>query len=162
LIPYGTRFLWLAIVTENRKFDHELVRRLSQPLTSLCSYLGVVDLIGTMYEDDVVATGFGNYVCLPLLRKAGTDLSKEEARKVLEDCMRVLFYRNCKSSTKVENPSSRFSFHCVHTSNLLACRFKLRRSPLREWKSESRLMYPRIGDMRASSTRSTTGSRSDG
>jgi 20S proteasome subunit beta 7 len=62
----------------------------------------VVDLIGTMYEDEVVATGFGNYVCLPLLRKAGTDLSKDEARKVLEDCMRVLFYRNCKSSTKVQ------------------------------------------------------------
>mmetsp|Transcript_22027 Transcript_22027/g.46295 ORF Transcript_22027/g.46295 Transcript_22027/m.46295 type:complete len:92 (-) Transcript_22027:234-509(-) len=55
-----------------------------------------------MYEDEVVATGFGNYVCLPLLRKAGTDLSKDEARKVLEDCMRVLFYRNCKSSTKIQ------------------------------------------------------------
>ena len=70
-------------------------------MTLLVRYLGVVDLIGTMYEDNVVATGFGNYVCLPLLRKAGTDLSKEDAKKVLEDCMRVLFYRNCKSSTKV-------------------------------------------------------------
>lgn len=61
----------------------------------------MVDLIGTMYEDDVIATGFGNYVCLPLLRKAGNNLTKDEAKKVLEDCMRVLFYRNCRSSTKV-------------------------------------------------------------
>lgn len=66
-----------------------------------CSFLGAVDLIGTMYEDDVIATSFGNYVCLPLLRKAGTNLSKEEAKKVLEDCLRVLFYRNTKSSTRV-------------------------------------------------------------
>ena len=73
----------------------------SRSLFGAGRYLGVVDLIGTMYEDDVVATGFGNYVCLPLLRKAGTDLSKEEAKKVLEDCMRVLFYRNCRSSTRV-------------------------------------------------------------
>ncbi len=71
----------------------------------------MVDLIGTMYEDEVVATGFGNYVCLPLLRKAGTDLSKDEAKKVLEDCMRVLFYRNCKSSTKVRSTIS-FLMHC--------------------------------------------------
>ena len=46
-------------------------------------FLGCVDLIGTMYEDEYIATSFGNYVCLPLLRKAGTDLSKEDAKKVL-------------------------------------------------------------------------------
>lgn len=61
-------------------------------------------MIGTMYEDDVIATSFGNYVCLPLLRKAGTNLTKEEAKKVLEDCLRVLFYRNTKSSTRVRPP----------------------------------------------------------
>mmetsp|Transcript_81842 Transcript_81842/g.219800 ORF Transcript_81842/g.219800 Transcript_81842/m.219800 type:complete len:107 (+) Transcript_81842:518-838(+) len=65
-------------------------------------FLGVVDLIGTMYEDDAVATSFGNYICLPLLRKASTELSKEDAKKVMEDCLRVLFYRNCRSSTKIQ------------------------------------------------------------
>ena len=64
-------------------------------------FLGAVDLIGTMYEDDIVATSFGNYVCLPLMRKAGTNLSKEEAKQVMENCLRVLYYRNTKSSTKV-------------------------------------------------------------
>ena len=54
-----------------------------------------------MYEDDVIATAFAAHVCLPLMRKAGTDLSKEDAQKVLEDCLRVLFYRNTKSSPRV-------------------------------------------------------------
>jgi len=54
-----------------------------------------------MYEDDVIATSFGNYVCLPLMRKAGTDLTKAEAKKVMEDCLRVLYYRNTKSSARV-------------------------------------------------------------
>jgi len=65
-------------------------------------FLGMVDLIGTMFEDDVIATAFGTHVCLPLLRKAGSDLSKEEATKVMEDCLRVLFYRNTKSSTRIQ------------------------------------------------------------
>lgn len=63
----------------------------------------MVDLIGTMFEDDVIATAFGTHLCLPLLRKAGSDLSKEEATKVMEDCLRVLFYRNTKSSTRVRS-----------------------------------------------------------
>jgi len=65
-------------------------------------FLGTVDLIGTMYEDDVIATAFAAHVCLPLMRKAGTDLSKEDAQKVLEDCLRVLFYRNTKSSPRIQ------------------------------------------------------------
>jgi 20S proteasome subunit beta 7 len=65
-------------------------------------FLGAVDLIGTMYEDDVVATSFGSYVCLPLLRKAGNNLSRDQAKKVLEDCLRVLFYRNTKASTRIQ------------------------------------------------------------
>uniref|UniRef100_A0A6U5BXA0 Proteasome subunit beta n=1 Tax=Hemiselmis andersenii TaxID=464988 RepID=A0A6U5BXA0_HEMAN len=66
------------------------------------SFLGFVDLIGTMYKDDVVATGFASYIATPLLRKAGTNLSKEAAKKALEDCLRVLFYRNTKASTRIQ------------------------------------------------------------
>jgi 20S proteasome subunit beta 7 len=65
-------------------------------------FLGCVDLIGTMFEDDIISTGFASYICTPLLRKAGKDLSKEEAKKVLEDCLRVLFYRNTKASTQIQ------------------------------------------------------------
>ena len=65
-------------------------------------FLGFVDLIGTMYQDDVISTGFASYICTPLLRKAGTNLSEAEAKKLLEDCLRVLFYRNTKASTKIQ------------------------------------------------------------
>ena len=64
--------------------------------------MGVTDMKGTTWEDDFAATSFGNYVCMPLLRNAfRPGLSQAEARKVLEECMRVMFYRHTKSSTKV-------------------------------------------------------------
>jgi 20S proteasome subunit beta 7 len=73
----------------------------------------MVDLIGTMFEDDVIATAFGTHLCLPLMRKAGSDLSKEEATKVMEDCLRVLFYRNTKSSTRVRSDPPSFPFPSI-------------------------------------------------
>jgi len=63
------------------------------------SYLGSVDLYGTMFEDDFMATGLGGHLALPMIRKAWRkDLSEEEARKLLIDCMRVLFYRDTRAS----------------------------------------------------------------
>ena len=48
------------------------------------------------------ATGMGAHLALPLLRKAWkADLTEAEARKVLEDCMRVCFYRSCTASNKI-------------------------------------------------------------
>lgn len=67
--------------------------------------LGYVDKIGSMYESHVIGTGYGAYIALPLLRKATEEkpnMSKEEARKLLEDCMRVLFYRDARSFNKIE------------------------------------------------------------
>ena len=44
----------------------------------------------------------GAHLALPLLRKAWkADLTEAEARKVLEDCMRVCFYRSCTASNKI-------------------------------------------------------------
>ena len=48
------------------------------------------------------ATGLGAHLALPLLRKAWrADLTEAEARKVLEDAMRVLFYRATTASNKI-------------------------------------------------------------
>jgi 20S proteasome subunit beta 7 len=67
------------------------------------SFLGFSDLIGTTYTDDIVTTGFGDYIARPLLRKHfKPQLSREEAQKLLEMCMRVLFYRDCKASSKIQ------------------------------------------------------------
>ena len=75
-------------------------------------FLAYVDLLGTTYTASTLATGYGAYIAQPLLRKAveGKEdvLTEQEARKIIEDCMRVLFYRDARSLNKVrsEQPSS--------------------------------------------------------
>ena len=59
-------------------------------------------MIGTMYEEDVVATGMGAHIALPMLR-AGyrPDLTEQEARDLVASALRVLYYRDCYSSNKI-------------------------------------------------------------
>ena len=67
------------------------------------SFLGYVDLIGTSYEENYLATGFGAYLALPIIRdRWHADMDEGEARGVLEDCMRVLFYRDCRASSRIQ------------------------------------------------------------
>lgn len=66
-------------------------------------YLGYLDLYGTTFEDNTVATGFGLHIALPLMRTAWKpDMSYDEAKKALEDAMRVLVYRHCKTINKFQ------------------------------------------------------------
>merc|ERR1711988_1295951 len=69
-------------------------------------FLGTVDLLGTAYEDDIIATGYGGHLAIPLLREAieehGTEMTYEQAYAVLENCMRVLFYRDCLAIDTVQ------------------------------------------------------------
>ena len=65
-------------------------------------FLGYIDLYGSSYEDNVTATGFGQHLAIPLMRNAWKeDLTREEAQAVLEDCMRVLYYRDGRTINKV-------------------------------------------------------------
>src|SRR5258708_29589687 len=83
------------------------------------SFLGYVDLLGTTYSASTLATGYGAYIAQPLLRKSvegnETTLTEEEATKIIETCLKVLFYRDARSFNKVRaSPflsiaSSRFS-----------------------------------------------------
>lgn len=67
------------------------------------AFLGLVDKIGTAYEDNILATGFGSYLALPILReKWRVDMEEGEARALLEDCLRVLFYRDCRALNKIQ------------------------------------------------------------
>jgi len=66
------------------------------------SFLGLADLHGTTFEDQFLATGYGSHLALPLLRVAKPDLSYEEAKKLLEDCQRVLFYRDARTINKIQ------------------------------------------------------------
>jgi 20S proteasome subunit beta 7 len=66
-------------------------------------FLGVVDKIGTTLQENLVATGFGAYLAMPLLReKWRPDLDEGEARALLEDCMKVLYYRDCRASARIQ------------------------------------------------------------
>ena len=66
-------------------------------------FLGSVDKIGTTVTDHVLATGFGSYLALPLLREQWRpDLTEGEARAILEDCCKVLFYRDCRASSQIQ------------------------------------------------------------
>eukprot|EP01133_Synstelium_polycarpum_P009125 gene9125-10701_t len=67
------------------------------------SFLGKVDLVGTCYKDDFIATGYGAHMALPLMRNAyRPDLTLDEAKKLILDCLRVLFFRDARSSKKVQ------------------------------------------------------------
>lgn len=70
------------------------------------SFLGLVDLVGTHFEDNTVATGYGAYLAQPLLRKEWDEkqgkLTKEDARRVLEASLKVLFYRDCRALNKIQ------------------------------------------------------------
>jgi len=66
-------------------------------------FLGYVDLIGTAYEENFIATGFGAYLAIPLIRERWhADISESEARTLLEDCLRVMFYRDCRASSRIQ------------------------------------------------------------
>jgi len=71
----------------------------------LFSFLSYVDLLGTTYTASTLATGYGSYIAQPLLRKAvegrENELTEIEARKIIEECMRVLYYRDARSIDKV-------------------------------------------------------------
>ena len=71
----------------------------------LIRFLGYVDLRGTTYRSSTIATGFGAHLAVPILRKRvegrEDDLTEEEAIEIINDCMRVLYYRDARSMNKV-------------------------------------------------------------
>jgi hypothetical protein len=83
--------------------------RLGNPiLISSFSFLGYIDMVGTSFTENHIATGYGAHIAIPLLRKSWRpDLTRDEAKKLLDDCMRVLFYRDARALNKVS--SSRHS-----------------------------------------------------
>ncbi|CAH6722642.1 proteasome subunit beta type-7 [[Candida] jaroonii] len=69
-------------------------------------FLKYIDLLGVTYGSSTLATGFGSYLAIPLLRKLIPDdkdysnIEEEDAKKVIQECMRVLFYRDARSGEK--------------------------------------------------------------
>ncbi|XP_078288043.1 proteasome subunit beta type-4 [Rhinoraja longicauda] len=69
------------------------------------SFLGYVDKLGVAYEAPTVATGFGAYLAQPLMREVAENnpvISKDEARKLIERCLKVLYYRDARSYNRYQ------------------------------------------------------------
>eukprot|EP00055_Hartaetosiga_balthica_P000185 m.135894 g.135894 ORF g.135894 m.135894 type:complete len:267 (+) comp10295_c0_seq1:29-829(+) len=69
------------------------------------AYLGVTDKLGVAFVEETIATGYGAYIALPILRdivEKNEDLSEEDAVRHLRDCMRVLWYRDARSLNRYE------------------------------------------------------------
>lgn len=67
-------------------------------------FLASADLLGTTFSSPTLATGFGAHLAQPLLRKlmpedeeSVKDVTKEQAVKAVQDCIKVLFYRDARS-----------------------------------------------------------------
>ncbi|XP_069796295.1 proteasome subunit beta type-4 [Narcine bancroftii] len=69
------------------------------------SFLGYVDKLGVAYEASTVATGFGAYLAQPLMREVAESqalISKDEARLLIERCLKVLYYRDARSYNRYQ------------------------------------------------------------
>uniref|UniRef100_A0AAX7U640 Proteasome subunit beta n=1 Tax=Astatotilapia calliptera TaxID=8154 RepID=A0AAX7U640_ASTCA len=69
------------------------------------SFLGYVDKLGVAYEAPTVATGFGAYLAQPLMREVvenKVEITKQEARELVERCLKVLYYRDARSYNRHE------------------------------------------------------------
>jgi 20S proteasome subunit beta 7 len=69
-------------------------------------FLGYINLKGLTFQSSSIATGYGAYIAQPILRKAveGKEdtLTEEEAIKIINTCMRVLFYRDARALNKLQ------------------------------------------------------------
>jgi len=65
--------------------------------------LTYVDLQGTAYEEDYMATGFGMHLAMPMLRTNWKpNMTEDEAKLLCRQCLELLFYRDCKASCKIQ------------------------------------------------------------
>jgi len=67
-----------------------------------------VDKIGCAYKDPIIATGFGAHMATPMMRsavdartKAGQKITEKDAREILMDSLKVLFYRDARAFKRV-------------------------------------------------------------
>lgn len=67
-------------------------------------FLAAADLLGTTFTSPSLATGFGSMLAQPIMRKYVPDeesvanVTQEQAVEVIRECMKVLFYRDARSS----------------------------------------------------------------
>ena len=65
-------------------------------------FLGTSDFHGMKLEQNYVATGLGGHYCGVLFgNRWNADMSYEDSKTLIEDCMRIMFYRDKKASDTI-------------------------------------------------------------
>ncbi|KAM3514252.1 hypothetical protein MY11210_002141 [Beauveria gryllotalpidicola] len=98
------RYLAKLLYNRRSKFDplwnHLLVAGLDDDRRP---FLAAADLLGTTYASPSLATGYGAMLAQPIMRRrvpddeAAATLEKDEAIALVQECMKVLFYRDARS-----------------------------------------------------------------
>eukprot|EP01017_Pseudomicrothorax_dubius_P039234 TRINITY_DN5985_c0_g3_i2.p1 TRINITY_DN5985_c0_g3~~TRINITY_DN5985_c0_g3_i2.p1 ORF type:complete len:201 (-),score=64.11 TRINITY_DN5985_c0_g3_i2:154-756(-) len=66
-------------------------------------YLAVIDPFGTPLQKTAVLTGYARYLCPPIVQNYWDETADEEkARRVVEECFKVLFYRDAKAVDRIQ------------------------------------------------------------
>jgi len=65
--------------------------------------LSFVDHQGTAFEEEFIATGFGSYLAMPILRNEWRpNITLDEAKALVVKCLTVCFYRDCRAFNKIQ------------------------------------------------------------
>lgn len=102
LHTYLSKVLYKRRTDFNPLWNHLLVAGLDEDDKP---FLASADLLGTTFASPSLATGFGAHLAQPLLRqlfpedeKSVKDVTKEKAVETVKAVMKVLFYRDARSS----------------------------------------------------------------
>uniref|UniRef100_A0A7S4KS99 Proteasome subunit beta n=1 Tax=Paramoeba aestuarina TaxID=180227 RepID=A0A7S4KS99_9EUKA len=67
-------------------------------------FIGVLDNLGTHWTAEYAGTSYAQHIAVPLIRehieKVGVPDSREDALDLLQRSLRILFYRECRSSNR--------------------------------------------------------------
>src|SRR5437899_1847182 len=105
-IPCGMPYWLRGGMMASREFISHPPKKGSSPINVRCRFLASADLLGTTFSAPALATGFGAHLAVPLLRRVCPDeaavenITREQAVAAVEECMKVLFYRDARSLNK--------------------------------------------------------------
>lgn len=100
---------WLTRVMYNRrsKFDPLWNTILVGGIQKDKPFLGCVDMIGTAWKEDIIATGLGANLTIPAIqegldKKGGKaeNLSLEDAKELIKRAIKVCYLRDCRATPK--------------------------------------------------------------
>jgi len=104
--PFWNQLIIAGIQPNNKKSDSNNNNNNNKEFSP---FLGYVDLQGTSFEDVTLATGYGSHLARPMLRNkqhldenGRSTINEQETRAILEDCLRVLWYRDARTINRVQ------------------------------------------------------------